>query len=59
MLAVRDVGSDRLQDHDRGKKRALIADGLFITAAAAIIAAWYLNKRAKPAATIDRSHAPQ
>lgn len=54
VYALRDIGSPSPFDHDRGKHRALIADGLFIAGTAAVIVAWRLARRPSPPATAHR-----
>ncbi len=56
VLALRDVGSPMPADHDRGKTRALVADGLFILGTAAVITAWRLTRPPPLSATIRRAH---
>jgi hypothetical protein len=41
-LALRDVTSEQEDVHGRGKTRALVADGLFVAGAAALVVAWRL-----------------
>lgn len=41
-LAVRDVRDADVDVHDRGKTRALVADGMFVAGAAALVVAWRL-----------------
>ena len=41
-LALRDVTSEHEDVHGRGKSRALVADGLFVAGAAALVVAWRL-----------------
>lgn len=54
VLALRDVASADPADHDRGKSRALVADGLFIAGAAALYTAWRLSRGDTPSAVIRR-----
>jgi hypothetical protein len=44
VLALRDVASPVEADHDRGKRRAWIADGLVVAGTAAIVVAWRLAR---------------
>jgi hypothetical protein len=58
-LALRDVTSPMSELHDRGKTRALVADGLFVVGAAALVVAWRLVRSDSAAAQITReSRAP-
>jgi hypothetical protein len=41
-LGLRDVRDENLELHDRGKTRALVADGMVIVGAAALVVAWRL-----------------
>lgn len=41
-LAVRDVRDADIDVHDRGKTRSLVADGMFVAGAAALVVAWRL-----------------
>lgn len=54
VLALRDVASSDPADHDRGKSRALVADGLFVVGAAALYTAWRLLRHDTPSAAIRR-----
>jgi hypothetical protein len=54
VLALRDVTSPDLADHDRGKRRALVADGLFVTGVVALIVAKRIASRRAPRVTITR-----
>lgn len=53
-LALRDVTSDSVADHERGKTRAIVADGLFVVGAAALVVAWRLLRNDPTSATITR-----
>jgi hypothetical protein len=55
VLALRDVASASPAEHDRGKTRALVADGLIVVSTAALIAAWRLARPASPTMTIRRT----
>jgi hypothetical protein len=54
VLALRDVTSPDQGDHDRGKRRALVADGLFVTGVVALIVAKRMASRRAPRITIER-----
>jgi hypothetical protein len=54
VLALRDVASPMPDDHDRGKRRALLADGLFITSTVAVVVAWRLLRKRAAGVTISR-----
>jgi hypothetical protein len=56
VLALRDVASPAPDDHDRGERRALVADGLFVVSAAALATAWWLVRGSSPSASIHRTH---
>ncbi|MCB9574658.1 MAG: PEGA domain-containing protein [Kofleriaceae bacterium] len=57
--ALRDVTGGTPDDHDRGKRHALIADGLFVVGAAAVITAWRLLRGAPASsATVHRAMEP-
>ncbi len=51
VYALRDIASPSPFDHDRGKTRALVADGLFIAGTAALVVAWRLTRRPSRTAT--------
>jgi PEGA domain-containing protein len=55
-LALRDVTSERLDVHDRGKTRALVADGLFVAGAAALVVAWRLMRSDTASAQVRREN---
>jgi hypothetical protein len=54
VLALRDVTDASGGDHDRGKRRALAADGLIAVGTVAVIAAWRLLRQRSPSVTISR-----
>jgi hypothetical protein len=54
--ALRDVASDSSSRHERGKTRAVIADGLFVAGVAGLITAWRLSKRSSSSAKIRRAY---
>lgn len=56
VLALRDVASPLPDEHDRGKRRALVADGLFVVSAVAVVAAWRLLRGRSPSVAITRTH---
>ncbi len=56
VLALRDVTSDVADTHDRGKTRALLADGLFVVGVTAVIVSWRLLRGSSSTARIERSH---
>lgn len=58
VFALRDVTSPVAGDHDRGKSRALVADGMFAVSAVAFVAAWRLARGRASTATIRRAVAP-
>lgn len=53
-LALRDVTSSSSEPHVRGKTRALVADGLFVAGAAALVVAWRLMRREPASVQIRR-----
>lgn len=55
-LALRDVTSETLDVHDRGKTRALVADGLFVAGATALVVAWRLMRSDAASARVTREH---
>lgn len=57
-LALRDVTSDNMDVHERGKTRALVADGLFVAGATALVVAWRLLKSDATARVSRESEAP-
>lgn len=56
-LALRDVTSPSVDLHDRGKTRALVADGLFVAGVGALVVAWRLLRSENPSARIRRGDA--
>jgi hypothetical protein len=54
VLALRDVTGASPAEHDRGKTRALVADGLVVVSTAALVAAWRLARPTPPTMTIRR-----
>jgi hypothetical protein len=54
-LALRDVTSPVPEEHDRGKRRALLADGLIVVGAVAVIAAWRWLRRDTRSVAITRT----
>jgi hypothetical protein len=54
VLALRDVTSPNAVDHDRGKTRALVADGLFVVGAGALYLAWRARTPTAATVRIDR-----
>jgi hypothetical protein len=56
VLALRDVTSDAADRHDRGRTRALVADGLFVVGIAAIVTAWRWSREPDSSASIRRSY---
>lgn len=54
-LALRDVTSETADIHDRGKTRALVADGLFVAGAAALVVAWRLMRDDAASAEVVRT----
>jgi hypothetical protein len=54
--AIRDVTSTSESRHDRGKRRALLADVGLVVGTAAIITAWRLLRKQPSTARIHRSH---
>lgn len=55
-LALRDVTSERTDVHERGKTRALVADGLFVAGAAALVVAWRLMRNDAASAQVRREN---
>jgi hypothetical protein len=55
VLALRDVASPSREEHDRGERRAWLADGLFVVSAVALVAAWRLLRGGASSASISRS----
>jgi hypothetical protein len=53
-LALRDVTSPSVDLHDRGKTRALVADGLFVAGVGALVVAWRLMRSENTSARIRR-----
>ncbi len=53
-LALRDVTSEQEDVHGRGKTRALVADGLFVAGATALVVAWRLMRSEAKATTVYR-----
>jgi hypothetical protein len=53
-LALRDVTSESTDVHERGKTRALVADGLLVAGAAALIVAWRLMRSDAASAQVRR-----
>lgn len=56
-LALRDVTSASSDLHDRGKTRALVADGLFVAGVGALVVAWRLLRTENTSARIRRGDA--
>ncbi|MCL4225920.1 MAG: PEGA domain-containing protein [Myxococcales bacterium] len=54
VMALRDVTGPPGDDHDRGKRRALAADGLIVVGAAAVVGAWWLLRARSPAVAVSR-----
>jgi len=52
VLAIRDVTSDASDRHDRGKTRALIADGLFVVGVAAVVTVWRWSRHQDSSAQV-------
>jgi hypothetical protein len=57
-LGLRDVRSSDFDVHDRGKTRALVADGMFVAGAAALVVAWRLLRTEHVGAEIRRESSP-
>jgi hypothetical protein len=57
-LAVRDVRDANVDVHDRGKTRALVADGMFVVGTAALIVAWRAFRSEHIGVDIRRETAP-
>lgn len=55
-LALRDVTSETPDVHDRGKTRALVADGLLLAGATALVVAWRLMRSDKASARVTREN---
>lgn len=55
VLALRDVTSPMSDEHDRGKRRALIADGLIVAGTVAVIVAWRWLRARAPSVAITRA----
>lgn len=56
VMALQDVTEPVDDHHDRGKRRALLADTLIIGGAAAILVAWKLRSEPETRAEIHRAH---
>ena len=56
VLAIRDVTQPAVDNHSRGKSRALVADFLIVGGAAAILGAWWLERKPATSVQIDRTH---
>jgi hypothetical protein len=56
VLALRDVTSGDADRRDRGRTRALVADGLFAVGIAAAVAAWRWSRGPDSSAQVRRSH---
>lgn len=55
VMALRDVVSPLPEDHDRGKRRALLADGLLVAGTVAVVVAWRWLRGSSPAARVSRT----
>lgn len=55
-LALRDVTSESSDVHDRGKTRALVADGLFVAGVGALVVAWRLMRSDTASAEVRREN---
>ena len=56
VLAIKDVTQPTPDDHSRGKTRALMSDLLIVGGAAAILGAWWLERKPATSAKIQRTH---
>ena len=56
VLALRDVTQPTPADHSRGKSRALMSDFLLVGGAAAILGAWWLDRKPATSVEIQRTH---
>jgi hypothetical protein len=59
VLALRDVTGATADDHSRGKTRALVSDLFIAGGAAALLGAWWIEKKPATRTRIRRSHASE